>query len=771
MLDYQYILQRKRNLDRIGRAKTVNLGDAKPTKYFINQVKQLQNAIPKLSSINENVNAIIGSISKGSTEIQAGLGTILSFQKSFKEPLSDLMKSVTAFENLNAELNESFGMGSVAAANLAQELRKMPDLGVGDEKLFAFAKSINEVVGGMFKYNDATERAVSIQKILTTNMGLTADQAESYQLFLQGGTEDAEALLLKQRAISKEIGTATGIDALRVQSSLTKEIAGLTNDIQLQYSRIPGSLELAVLKSKALGISVEQLNRTGESLLDIQGSIGKEIEYQALTGRQLTVDGNKSLTDEYRKATIMGDASRQAELMNQFIESEGEGLRTNLLARKKAAELLGTDEATIAKMIQKRTALQKLGAEDLMNLKGDEFETALADLQTKIGDDKQRQQLFNDLLAATDTRTTEQIANDLLEQIASNTAATIGAKVNVADDRKNALATLQLDGPLKHNITQFNALSQQIGNVVIPLKVVDTVYKPLEGLAQKLPGVVQDVIKALKKLTTVKAVSDATGGTTALANGGMLPKYFTGGQLNTTIKHSIPSVSGGTLLGPSHLQGGIPTKFGELEGGEFIVNKKSTAKNLPLLESINSTKGTSFDKSSMLGNPFAKSNILTNNVSTKTVTPKEDLNVKNYQSHLNNSYGSDILKSKYQSEIKALNEQTTTAEVKPIEVKTQPVVTAQPQNEKIKQKPTKINQTETKNTNQTNAIDYTKLATTIIDAIKTIKTTNTEWKEFADTVSGPITKALSTPLPVTVTVKNDKPQSDFAMNSNRKYGF
>lgn len=767
MLDYQYILQCKRNLDRIGRAKTVNLGEAKPTKYFINQVKQLRNAIPKLDAINTNVNNIIGSISAGSTEIQAGLGTILSFQKSFKEPLSDLMKSVTAFENLNAELNESFGMGSVAAANLAQQLRNMPDLGVGDEKLFAFAKSINEVVGGMFKYNDATERAVSIQKILTTNMGLTADQAESYQLFLQGGTEDAEALLLKQRAISKEIGTATGIDALRVQSSLTKEIAGLTNDIQLQYSRIPGSLELAVLKSKALGISVEQLNRTGESLLDIQGSIGKEIEYQALTGRQLTVDGNKSLTDEYRKATIMGDASRQAELMNQFIESEGEGLRTNLLARKKAAELLGTDEGTIAKMIQKRTALQKLGAEDLMNLKGDEFETALAELQTKIGDDKQRQQLFNDLLAATDTRTTEQIANDLLEQIASNTAGTIGAGVDVAGDRKNALAAM--NGPIKYNITQFNELSKQIGNVVIPLKVVDTVYKPLEGLAQKLPGVVQDVIKALKKLTTVKAVSDATGGT-PLANGGMLPKYFTGGQLNTTIKHSIPSVSGGTLLGPSHLQGGIPTKFGELEGGEFIVNKKSTAKNLPLLESINSTKGTSFDKSNMLGNPFTKPNMLTNTVSTnKTVTqPKEDLNIKNYQSHLNDSYSSDILKSKYQSEVKAITDQTT-AEVKPIEVKTQPVVTAK--NEKIKQQPTKILQTETKNTNQTHAIDYTKLATTIIDAIKTIKTTNTEWKEFAATVSGPITKALSTPLPVTVTVKNDKQNSDFAMNSNRKYGF
>lgn len=52
---------------------------------------------------------------------------------------------------------------------------------------------------------------------------------------------------------------------------------------------------------------------------------------------------------------------------------------------------------------------------------------------------------------------------------------------------------------------------------------------------------------------------------------------------------------GGVAEGPSHRDGGIPfTVAGrggyEMEGGEFIVNKRSTAKFLPLLESINSQK-------------------------------------------------------------------------------------------------------------------------------------------------------------------------------------
>jgi hypothetical protein len=44
---------------------------------------------------------------------------------------------------------------------------------------------------------------------------------------------------------------------------------------------------------------------------------------------------------------------------------------------------------------------------------------------------------------------------------------------------------------------------------------------------------------------------------------------------------------GGLLSGPSHDRGGIRNYFGEMEGGEFIVNKQSSAAFLPLLERIN----------------------------------------------------------------------------------------------------------------------------------------------------------------------------------------
>ena len=48
---------------------------------------------------------------------------------------------------------------------------------------------------------------------------------------------------------------------------------------------------------------------------------------------------------------------------------------------------------------------------------------------------------------------------------------------------------------------------------------------------------------------------------------------------------------GGILDGPSHSQGGIKTRFGELEGGEAVINKRSTAMFKPMLSKINEAGG------------------------------------------------------------------------------------------------------------------------------------------------------------------------------------
>lgn len=59
---------------------------------------------------------------------------------------------------------------------------------------------------------------------------------------------------------------------------------------------------------------------------------------------------------------------------------------------------------------------------------------------------------------------------------------------------------------------------------------------------------------------------------------------------------------GGLLDGPSHAQGGIKTSFGELEGGEYVINRRSTASFLPLLTAINSVGNRKYQDGGMMTN-------------------------------------------------------------------------------------------------------------------------------------------------------------------------
>ena len=68
--------------------------------------------------------------------------------------------------------------------------------------------------------------------------------------------------------------------------------------------------------------------------------------------------------------------------------------------------------------------------------------------------------------------------------------------------------------------------------------------------------------------------------------------------------------NGGLLDGPSHAQGGIKTRFGELEGGEYVINKRSTESFLPLLTAINSAGNRKYEQGGMVATMDALQGIM-----------------------------------------------------------------------------------------------------------------------------------------------------------------
>jgi hypothetical protein len=305
----------------------------------------------------------------------------------------------------------------------------------------------------------------------------------------------------------------------------------MSANLQLQYSKIPGSLELAVLKSRALGLSMADLNKTGQSLLNIESSVGEELEYQLLTGRRLLTADGESLTNAYRMATIRGDANEQAELMNKLIEDEGETLKTNLFARQQAAKMLGMDEATLSRAIQKKEILDRLEAEsgkDLMSLSGD----ALIAQAKALGATAEE-------VKALDLRTTDELILEEMEKMNTNiiqsiTGTATGGAAGIVGASQEDLLTITksmsmfsgilgnetlatIVGTLNNTMTigqETIALLAELGTAVIkPLRAIGSVINVDDGIIQFNA---QDKFMSVNS-DTVIAGTDA-GGNQALAN-------------------------------------------------------------------------------------------------------------------------------------------------------------------------------------------------------------------------------------------------------------
>lgn len=356
------------------------------------------------------------------SKLIAGTGLLTTAMQKLGGEYKRVAEQVLWLEERNKDLADTFGMNITEATKLGGVLdANAKNFKIGGERLRQYTQNLKGLIGGFATINDLITNnnkygpeLMRTQKILQANLKLTGAQANKYEQYAAGVGKSSAETLIAQKAIADKIEKATGMTG--VFSDIVGEVANLSEDLQIQYGKIPGQLELGILKAKALGFEMQDLNDAGQNLLNIESSIGQELEYQLLSGRRLVDMSGKSLTNAYREATLQGDASKQAETLNTILEQEGDTLKNNLFARKQMSELLGTDEASLARALQKKSILEKIGGESLFNLSGEELLTAAKGLGAsaedleKIADSEDKRTTDERMLDALDIMTSEGIA-------------------------------------------------------------------------------------------------------------------------------------------------------------------------------------------------------------------------------------------------------------------------------------------------------------------------------------------------------------------------
>ena len=385
---------------------------------FDDLAKDGQAALEVSTELGEYIKGSLISIFQNLNSEANNVTTALDKQLQINEELADSYKDLTKqsqiLEQRNKQINKAFGVGVKQAALLSQTFQDVAaQLGISGEQTAKYGGSIRKMLPTLNQLNASSKQMYigmqQTQHILQTNIGLSEEQSNAYTQFAAANGESASTMLKATQAM------ATALDpdgTMGYFKTITEGISGAGAEIQLQFGKMPGSLELAVLKAARLGLELDDLKATSTKFLEIESSIGEELEYQLLSGHRLVDNQGNSLTNLYREAALRGDMNKQADVLNNILENEGDVLENNLFARKQMADMLGMEENQLASALQKKKILDKAAAEGIeINLDGtDALEQAAAAVEAGAITPED----FEKLKEASDTRTTDEILDQIL---------------------------------------------------------------------------------------------------------------------------------------------------------------------------------------------------------------------------------------------------------------------------------------------------------------------------------------------------------------------
>jgi len=401
---------------------------------------EFQKALDNLAGYVPNVKALalaIRDLTDESNNLSSGLESLSILQAGMNTEFLNGVKSATFLLEREKDLAKSFGITAKASALLsAQYSTTAEKLGISNELMSKYRLSINKILPGMstniLKSGAYGESLIRTNDLLQQHIGLTDEQTNALTLAAAATGTDLETSVINTQKFAKAYEDATG--EAGVFKDLMEGVANTSIELRSEYSRFPGSLEVATLKARRLGMSMADIDKSATSLLDIESSVGKELEYQLISGKRLVDAQGNSLTNKLREAKISGNAEEQANAMTEILTTQSDIIeKGNYLQKQALAEAMGmTTEQLVganANMKLQEQIYQKM--KDANKLKGADgrvikssFELTTDDLKAgieKFGEsmsDVEKEAAIKELKKTESLITPAQQQVDLLRQIA-----------------------------------------------------------------------------------------------------------------------------------------------------------------------------------------------------------------------------------------------------------------------------------------------------------------------------------------------------------------
>jgi hypothetical protein len=334
----------------------------------LNKIPILGNLINSEKVIEKMQEAAAKTGSKSSV-MAAGFKEI---GKSVKEGLLDPLTLSIFFLNqaLKAnkqivELGKALGKDSYTyRQNLASAARSSSNLNVTTENLVGAFNEISQSTGYTYEY---TTDQLETQIKLTKQVGLQADEAAQIQRYsvLNNQTSEKTYSSFVKGLVSARNQLRVGIDFKATLAEAVKVSGQLAANLGYNPERIAK----AVVTAKAFGMTLEQVAKSGEALLNWESSIDNELKAELLTGKQLNLE-------KARYAALTGDQITLAEELANQVGSAADFTKMNVLQQKALAESVGMTADELSNTLRKREEAIKSG-KSLAQITEDEAKEAI----------------------------------------------------------------------------------------------------------------------------------------------------------------------------------------------------------------------------------------------------------------------------------------------------------------------------------------------------------------------------------------------------------
>jgi hypothetical protein len=287
--------------------------------YITDKVKEIIKNSKALTFIQTQLTNVVGKLG-------LNFNTILDNVLKLDKVLTDFGKSVQVSKEGARALADSFQSVSFRASEINSNVTAtMASIKNQVEANNELNKSLG--TGALF-----TEKSRLDQIELTKGMGLEAETAAKlYQLgSLNQKTAHETAVGVGDQVVNFRKATGITLDYRKVLADVSK----ISGQLAVQYKNNPDLIAQAVIKTKELGMTLEQANNASKQLLNFTTSIESELEAELLTGKAINLE-------QARYYALMGDsASAAKELMNN-VGGLGEFQKLNVLQQQSLAKAIG----------------------------------------------------------------------------------------------------------------------------------------------------------------------------------------------------------------------------------------------------------------------------------------------------------------------------------------------------------------------------------------------------------------------------------------------